>query len=269
MDQNLADRLAQMVRGADPDRYFATLFAPPDARPYLFALYAFHAEVARIAENVREPMLGAIRLEWWRETVEGAAHGAPRNHDVAQGLAALFAERAITPAPFESLIAARAFDHAHDMLSDMTAFTAYVDSTSVALMRLAALILGSDPHASADVTHHAGLAYGMAGLIRALPFHAARHKLYLPLDVLKEHDLTPQDVFHMEHADPRLIAVLRQIGLLARDHFRQARLHRPGVALAAILPAALVPVYLRRMTREVPIHRRQMALLSAAVKRRL
>ena len=48
---------------------------------------------ARVAETVREPMLGAIRLEWWRETAEGAAKGAPRNHDVARGLAALFAER--------------------------------------------------------------------------------------------------------------------------------------------------------------------------------
>ena len=41
----------------------------------LFALYAFNHEVARVAETVREPMLGAIRLEWWRETVEGAREG--------------------------------------------------------------------------------------------------------------------------------------------------------------------------------------------------
>jgi len=46
---------------------------------------------------------------------------------------------------------------------------------------------------------------------------------------------------------------------------------KPGAALAAILPASLVPVYLRKLNtaREVPIHRRQMALLSAAMKRRL
>jgi hypothetical protein len=41
--------------------------------------------------------------------------------------------------------------------------------------------------------------------------------------------------------------------------------------LAAILPAALVPCYLRRLSkmRDVSIHRRQMALLSAAMKKRL
>jgi hypothetical protein len=59
---------------------------------------------------------------------------------------------------------------------------------------------------------------------------------------------------------------------MARDHFLAARkAPKPGAALAAVLPAALVPVYLRKlsMARDVPIHRRQMALLSAAMRKRL
>ena len=110
MDASLANRLATSVRNADPDRYFSALFAPPAVRPFLFALYAFNAEVARVAETVREPMLGAIRLEWWRETAEGASRGNPRNHDVARGLKALFAENQIALPDLEALIAARAFD---------------------------------------------------------------------------------------------------------------------------------------------------------------
>ena len=100
MDAILANRLGASVRAADPDRYFSALFAPPAARPWLFALYAFNHEVARVAETVREPMLGAIRLEWWRETVEGAPMGAPRNHDVAKGLAALFQAHAAAACRF-------------------------------------------------------------------------------------------------------------------------------------------------------------------------
>src|ERR1700761_9302266 len=118
MDASLANRLAQSVRDADPDRYFATLFAPPAMRPHLFALYAFNADVARVAESVREPMLGAIRLEWWRESVESAFKGSPRLHDVARGLAALFAERGLPLAPFEALIAARSFNSSADRLPD-------------------------------------------------------------------------------------------------------------------------------------------------------
>src|SRR3569623_1136734 len=180
MDAALANRLAASVRAADPDRYFSALFAPAPQRPYLYALYAFNAEVARVAETVREPMLGAIRLEWWRETAEGAAAGAPRNHDVARGLAALFADRPIALADFEAIIAARAFDSSSDAFADFTTFEAYIDSTCGAVMRIAANILGGKP----ELVREAGLAYGMAGLLRGLPFHNNRHKLYLPMDLL-------------------------------------------------------------------------------------
>jgi phytoene/squalene synthetase len=271
MDAALANRLAASVRAADPDRYFATLFAPAAQRPFLFALYAFNAEVARVAETVREPMLGAIKLEWWRETSEGASMGAPRNHDVARGLAALFAERSIALADVEALIAARAFDSSADHFADFAALEAYVDATSGAVMRLAARILGG-PSTIEQTLRQAGLAYGLTGLLRALPFHNGRHKLYLPRDLLSALDMAPEEFFHLEKNDPRLAAAIRQVALKARDHFLAARqAPRPGGALAAILPAALVPVYLRKLSagRDVPIHRRQMALLSAAMRKRL
>ncbi len=119
---------------ADPDRYFSALFAPAGSRPLLFALYAFNAEVARVAETVREPMLGAIRLEWWRETAEGASKGRLRNHDVARGLAALFAETPIALADLEALIAARAFDSSADRFADFAALESHLASTSGAVM---------------------------------------------------------------------------------------------------------------------------------------
>lgn len=265
MDNALAARLAQTVREADPDRYFASLFAPAPERPFLHALYAFNHEVARVAENVREPMLGAIRLEWWRETVEGAADGVPRNHDVARGLAALFTERGLPVAAFEAIIAARAFDSSADRFADFAGLHSYLHATGGGVMRLAAQILGGDPAATGD----AALAYGLAGLLRSLAFHNRRRKLYLPLDLLAAVALTPDEFFVLDK-DPRIDAVMRQAVLKARDFFLAARRGmRPRKALAAVLPAALTPVYLRRLGQDVPIHRRQMALLAAAMKQRL
>ena len=265
MDSTLAAKLAQTVRAADPDRYFASLFAPAQHRPYLHVLYAFNHEVARIAESVREPMLGAIRLEWWRETVESAAKGAPRNHDVARGVASLFADRSLSWTSFETIIAARAFDSSPEHFADFAALESYLDATGGTLMRLAAEILGGDP----QLIREAAQAYGLTGLLRSLPFHNRRHKLYLPLDLLAAVGLTPDELFVLEN-DPRIAAAIRQASLRARDHFLAARRGpRPRAALAAMLPAALVPVYLRRMGREVPIHRRQMALLGSAMRTRL
>jgi 15-cis-phytoene synthase len=180
-------------------------------------------------------------------------------------LAALFADRRLPLACFEAIVAARTFDSSPEHFADFTALETYLDATGGALMRLAAQILGGDPLAMRE----AALAYGLAGLLRSLTFHNRRHKLYLPLDLLAAVHLTPEEFFVLEN-DPRIGAAIRQTALRARDHFLAARRGpRPRSALAAMLPAALVPVYLRRLGRHVPIHRRQMALLSAAMKKRL
>src|ERR1700760_589794 len=246
MDSALAASLAQTVRAADPDRYFASLFAPAPQRPYLHALFAFNHEVAHVAESVREPMLGAIRLEWWRETAEGAAKGAPRNHDVARGLAALFADRGLPLAAFETIVSARPFDSNSAHFADFAALEIYLDATSGTVMRLAAQILGGDT----ALVREAALAYGLTGLLRSLSFHNRRHKLYLTLDLLTALSLTPDEFFVLAN-DPRIAAAVRQTARRARDHFLAARrVKRPKAALAALLPAALVPVYLKRLGRE-------------------
>jgi phytoene synthase len=265
MDPNLAARLAVEVRAADPDRYFSSLFAPAAVRPFLLTLYAFNHELARVAESVREPMLGAIRLEWWRESVEGAHKGTPRNHDVAKGLAALFRAHPLKPADFEAAIAARAFDANAERFADLAALENHLDATGGGLMRLALNLLGADP----ALAQAPALAYGLTGLLRSLRFHNARHKLYLPLDLLSAVGLTPEMFFDLRD-DPRIHAVAHQLALRAQEHFFAARKGpRPRSGLPAMLPAALVPVYLKNLGRDVSIHRRQMALLAAAVKGRL
>ena len=244
MDRALAARLAQAVRAADPDRYFASLFAPAQARPYLHALYAFNHEVAHVAESVREPMLGAIRLEWWRETAAGAAEGAPRNHDVARGLAALFADRALPLAALESIIAARGFDSSGEHFADFASLETYLDATGGAVMRLAAQILGGDP----GLVREAGLAYGLTGLLRSLSFHNRRHKLYLPLDLLTALGLTPEEFFALEN-DPRDRRGGPADGAARPRSFpgRAPGADAPAPLWRRMLPAALVPVYLKRL----------------------
>ena len=267
----------EMVRAADPDRYLSALFAPAHLRPHLFALYAFNHELARVAENVREPMLGAIRLEWWRETLEQAKAGKPRNHVVGQALAQTFAATALPLDLCESLIAARSFDSSPDFFPDFAALENYAAATSGTLMQLALRILGVENQDS--LAREAGTAYALAGLLRAFPFHAHRHKLYLPLDILASVNLTPEEIFAGQ-AENKVKAVMRQTALRARQKFLDARrLGKSKAALPAILPAALVPHYMRKVLRpwfrpygpvaNVSIHRRQMALLSAAMKGRL
>jgi len=275
---DLEQMIARTVRRADPDRYFSALFAPVAVRPHLMTLYAFNHEVARVAETVRQPMMGEIRLEWWRETLDGARNGAPRNHDVARGLAELFAAHSLPAELFGAILDARAFDSSPEQFADWNAAEAYCDATSGNLMRLAARILGGSA-ATDQLAREAGIAYALAGFIRALPFHAARHKVYLPQDLLGAVGLLPDQIMAGTF-DVKVKAAIRQTALKTREHFHAARrLRAPRALLPAFLPAALVPLYLRRADRrwfnalrhsgDVSLHRKQMALLAAAMGRRI
>ena len=53
----MSETCEALVKRTDPGRYFSALFAPKDKRPFLFALYAFNHEIARVGETVREPMV--------------------------------------------------------------------------------------------------------------------------------------------------------------------------------------------------------------------
>ncbi len=73
------DTLQRELRGLDGDLYLCHLFAPVPYRDALLVLYRLYADIARIPYNVSEPMLGAIRLQWWRDMLDGLDKGVPHN----------------------------------------------------------------------------------------------------------------------------------------------------------------------------------------------
>jgi phytoene synthase len=268
----------KIVRDNDPDRFFSALFAPAALRPSLFVLYAFNSEIARIGEHVREPMLGEIRLQWWRETVEEARAGRPRTTDIARGLSLLFARVDPPLAMFDEILDARRFDVSPDPFDDLPALEAYLDATSGHVMRLAARILGAEEGMS-DAIRASGIAYGLSGIVRGLPAHLKRGRVYLPNDVLAASGMVATNAALAQDWDV-LRTVVRSLAARAGDHLKAAgRAPQSKNALAAILPASLVPLYLRRLERAsfdpraplntVPIYRRQIALLAARARGRI
>jgi phytoene synthase len=267
----------QVVREADPDRFFATLFAPADKRAALFALYAFNSEVARVRELVSEPVPGEIRLTWWREVIEGERAAEAASHPVAGAILAVTRDYRLPVAAFVRLIEARVFDLYNDPIPTITDLEGYAGDTSSALIRLASLILaGGNEPGGADAAGHGGVAYAVTGLLRALPFHAAQGQLFLPIDVLVRHGVQ-RDAVMAGRADASLLAALAEMRALARRHLSAARGTLGGVtpeARPAFLPLALVEPYLRKMeaadydpfraTVDLPQWRRQLRLWRAA-----
>ena len=270
------DYCARAVRAADHDRYLTALFAPRDARAALLALYAFNLEIARIRENVSEPLLGEVRLQFWRDVVGEIYAGRPRPHQVALALAMAVEAHNLPRESFDRLIDARAFDLEDHPPVSLSALETYAEETSATLVVLALRTLGVADEAVEGAARHVGIAWALVGLIRALSFHAGQNRLYLPQDVMARTGVREADILTGRFT-PELGEAVQTVAELARKHLADAQLgrtHVPRAAVPALLPAVLCELYRSRLVRtgynpfdarlQISGLRRQVALALAA-----
>lgn len=251
-----------MVRQGDPDRWLASLFIPEPARRHVHAILAFNLEIARVREVAPEPMLGEIRLQWWRDALEKPDGDASAN-PVAAALLDTIERFDLPRGEFLDMIEARAFDLYDDPMPTVAALEAYARATSSNLFRPLPTILGPDePAGGFGVAQHGGIAYALTGLLRALPWQSARGQCFVPLEILRRHGLERAD-FAAGQVDgnvtgmptPEVRAALADMRALARDHLEIFLSRIEGLTervKPAFLPLALCEPYLRQM--EKPGH---------------
>jgi 15-cis-phytoene synthase len=240
-----------IARSGDPDRALAAVFAPRGARSDLLALCAFNVELARIAGQVNEPELGAMRLQWWREAIERGRNGEPVGHPVADALGATLQRRALSGDRIDRLIDARQFDVAGKPMPGWRTFATYLEDTAGAMFILAAECLDAP---GSDLDHAAsksGLAYGLTGLMRALPVHAARGRVYLPQDMLRSYGTTPEALLAGSASEGlrHLLSALREKARTACEEARDLAGHLSPASRAAFLPLSLIGPYLAALER--------------------
>jgi len=214
-----------------------------------------------------------MRLQWWRDALQGEARGEVRANPVAAALDDTIVKFRLPRQALVDLIDARVFDLYDDTLPNLNDLEGYCGETSSALIRLGTMVLadGNDPGA-ADAAGHAGVAYALTGLLRAFPWHARRGQVYVPDEVLSRHGVVRDDIAS-GRGGPGLLASLADLRAVARRHLAQTRTLRGSVPVQvrpAFQQLALVEPYLRRMERrgydpfltvvEVPQWRKILAL---------
>ncbi|HWK43076.1 MAG TPA: phytoene/squalene synthase family protein [Stellaceae bacterium] len=240
------------VRQHDHDRYLAALLAPAEARDGLMALLGFNLEVAKVRELISEPLIGQIRLQWWRDAIDEIYAGKPpRRHDVVLALAQAIQRHGLTRTHLDALIDGREFDLADVPPADCAELERYAEATSSRLLFAALEVLDGMSPAAFEAARHVGIAWALTGLLRAIPFHAAAKRVYLPANLAASVDLHTGELFELRPT-PQLFAVVGEILDLARRHLVSARAERTGIAraaLPALLPARLADGYLKRIGR--------------------
>ena len=242
---------AGLVRTHDFARYASTLFVPAEQRRALLALYAFNVEISRVRLLVSQALPGEIRLQWWTDMLAGSGHGSVEANPVAAELLLAIRNGHLPIDRLSRLIEEHQFDLYNDPMPTSAALEGYLNDTCSVLFSLAAQLTG---WRSDDIEHlasHAGLAQGIVQVVAALPLDASRRQLFVPVQLLQQHEVGTEEVFAGRQT-PKLRAALAQIVADAQHHLETAlKLLEsvPPEVKPVFLPLALVPRDLERMSR--------------------
>lgn len=240
---------SRIVRDHDHDRWLTMLFASADDREALAALYAFNHEVAKTRETVSEPMLGEIRLEWWREAINDLYSGTVRRHPVTEALAQAMETRSLPQAEFEAIIDGRISDLYDTNPKKIDDLLDYADKTGGTVSRLGARICGVEDDQLLNAASAIGRAWALTGLLRAFGFQAAMRRTMLPDEALTNAGISKETLFRGEFS-PELIPVIDNLVKTARAALDEAREVRSKITQRQRSPyllAVTTRAYLKRL----------------------
>jgi phytoene synthase len=204
-----------LVRRVNADRALLAELAPPAMRPHLWAIAAFDWEVGRIPDLVSEPMLGAIRRQWWRDAWVEIAADKPRRHPVVEVLAEAHQARPLPMDAVETYLEAREAEQDAPP-ANLTEMLQRGQAIGGGIAKLEAAVLGR-------AEGGAGTAWAMIGELRALPLRLQHGRHGLPADRV-EALKTGLEQLDPKALDSGFCAIIREVAetamaslLLSRD----------------------------------------------------
>ncbi|MDI2113226.1 squalene/phytoene synthase family protein [Commensalibacter nepenthis] len=234
------------VQKYNPDYFYCALFAPFYHRELIFQLLAFHIEITRAVSlpsswSVAGPMAGFIRLQWWRELIEGK----DRTHEIAPFIKETM-EKGLLPANV-LLEMIEAKEEELDGIQDWHHWESILTRSSGKTHQVIAQILGVEDTEQLKHIATLGMAYEVTKIARYLPKILHSGRCPLPQEIIDEYHL--QRTNDGIPTTPEAIDAIRQILIAKATDYLQAgrgvrKLGRKKVA--AILHAVLAKRDLKR-----------------------
>ncbi|EXJ84211.1 hypothetical protein A1O3_04878 [Capronia epimyces CBS 606.96] len=232
----------------DSPSYTLAHFIRPHMLPAYFATRAFNIELARIPDVVSMSQIGAMRMQFWRDTIDKTFKLAPPSEPVAILLASYLYQNQgmkLNKTWFQRIITARDRKLTHPGFTNVAELESYAESTYSALLYLT---LSAFPLQSLTMDHlasHVGKAAGIVAVLRGVPLlafplppnqhsnnpagkglPATREKqgvITLPLDVMSQCGVQEEDVFRNGPSAVGLRDAVFAVATRASDHLITAR----------------------------------------------
>jgi phytoene synthase len=226
--------------------YYSFLFLAPERRRAITALYAFCREVDDAVDEPSDPSAARATLAWWRGEVARLFAGNPQ-HPVTLALDPAIDPFGLTKAQLNEIMDGMEMDLKQSRYMNFSNLQLYCHRVAGVVGALAAGIFGYRNAKTREYAEKLGLAFQLTNIIRDVGEDARKNRIYLPLDELKEHQVTAADILNANHTES-FVRLMRFQAERARRCYDEAleilpaedrRAQRPGLMMAAIYRALL------------------------------
>lgn len=229
--------------------YYSFVFLPPPKRRAITAFYALCRELDDTVDEISDPGVAALRLQWWRLEIARFAVGAPE-HPVTRALLDAAPSLTRSTDQLDAIVDGMAMDLQPTRYPDFAALSVYCHHVAGVVGEVAAQIFADAPPDAATraYAHTLGLAFQLTNILRDIGEDARRGRIYLPEDELARFNIAPQSLLKRErNANFKALMDFQTARALkfyddALAHLPRSarRAQRPGLAMAAIYRALLL-----------------------------
>lgn len=248
--RNDSSFLASEVKSNDYYRFICCLFAPEVMRERLFSLYVFNYEISKVKDIISEPMVGHIRISWWREAIEEIYVGKPaRQHEILKSLQQAINETALPKEMLVGIMDANQNQIEFVSPRNIADLESVANQTSTGLLEVSLYLLCQKNGEGLEATKHIGIAYGLVEIMRSMRASASNSRLMLPEDLLVQQGITVDEIYSGKNLD-RVKPIVKEICDIAESHLKKAdalRKSHPKSALPVYLHSVVASCFLKRI----------------------
>ncbi|KAI6265133.1 hypothetical protein MCOR07_006262 [Pyricularia oryzae] len=233
------------LRHGDYEAYLIRRFLPPSAQDAYDAFRTLNLELARLPETVSNPLIGQMRMQFWRDSINSTFAGNPPREPISILLHKVISDlgRRGSPSSIKfwllRLLSTREQYMDNRPFASLAVLEDYGENTYATLMYATLAATGLRSLHVDHLASHIGKACGIAAILRGVPVLAAPRPpvqsplgenssnagpaLLLPLDVMAKAGVREEDVFRRGPEAPGLQDAIFEVATRANDHLITAR----------------------------------------------
>ena len=200
--------------------YYSFMFLPDLKRRAITALYAFCREVDDVVDECKEESIAHTKLNWWRAEISNLYADKP-DHPVTQALLPLLKDFNLAEEYFIEIIDGMEMDLNISRYENFKDLSLYCYRAASVVGLLSAEIFGFTNRQTLRYAHDLGMAFQLTNILRDVREDAERGRIYIPLDELKQFNVSINDLSHPVTSDS-VKALFKHQADRAREYYIKA-----------------------------------------------